>query len=510
MSRTARSRLGALTALLVGSLGLAQERPSEADLFGAPPAPSTQEPTCLPTPDRPCAPDRPREDELFGAPPGTSSEGPATPAEQAASPTQTLFDTEASRDDPLKIGGTFYLRSVATVRAGDTVDAVGLSTPSLVDGYFDARPSDRVRGLVLARMRYDPTFDASQATGLGALPRADGVLSARSNPSIDLDQLWLRFDVARTVFVTAGKQHVKWGTSRFWNPTDFLSPERKDPLAVFDARLGANMLKLHLPWEERGWNFYAIGLIDHTGPANALGKLGVASRAEVVLGTTEIGADAVLVRGRRPRYGLDISSALGPLDVYAEAAIRSGADVTLWRTTGAIDFSQPLGAQFESFHPEGPVVQVSGGATYSFNYTENNAATVGVEYFFNPAGTEDPALYPWLIFQNQFQPFYAGRHYAAVYAIAMALPGSLEDVGVSVSNLGNLSDLSFVSRVDTFIRVLSYLNVEFYGAVHYGRRGGEFRFALDLPPLEVMGQSVPPLAVPPPSFEMGVGLRISL
>ena len=47
--------------------------------------------------------------------------------------------------------------------------------------------------------------------------------------------MWLNFDIGRTVFVTAGRQRVKWGIGRFWNPTDFLQPARLDALAFFDA-----------------------------------------------------------------------------------------------------------------------------------------------------------------------------------------------------------------------------------------------------------------------------------
>lgn len=448
-----------LLALLLSAPSLAQERPVEEDLFGAP------EP-------------------------------------------ESRFDTAEEKADPLAVGGTLYLRFFATGREGDRPGEVPLSAPALVDGYLDVRPSERVRGMLLARMRYDPVASPG-AFPLAGVPGAAAPLS-RPNPSVDLDQLWIRFDLARTAFLTVGKQHLRWGASRFWNPTDFLSPQPKDALAVFDPRLGANMVKLHLPWESRGWNFYALGLLDNAGPADRLGKLGGAARAEVVLGKSELGAGAVLVGGRRPRYGLDFSSALGPLDVYGELALRSGADFTLWRVEGQLDPAAPLSASFEPFSPAGPQLLGSGGATFSFHYTEQHTATAGAEYFFNPAGADTPLLYPWLLFRGQFQPFYAGRHYLGAYLLAAGLPGGLDDVGITVSNLGNLTDLSFVSRLDLFARALTYLSVEAYAAVHYGRRGGELRFGLDLPSLELAGVPIPAVFVPAPVFEAGVGLRVSL
>ncbi|MBI3180741.1 MAG: hypothetical protein HYZ28_01215 [Myxococcales bacterium] len=484
--------------LRVASVGLwvafaarAQERPSEEELFSSPDA------------GQPQAPAAEAAREVERPPEGEDAQRLSGPA------AQSRFDTAEEKADPLDVGGTLYLRAIATLRERDRLVDMPLAAPALVDAYFDARQSERVRGMLLARMRYDPTADAASASPFAEVPGIQ-LPPRRPNPSIDLDQLWIRFDVGRAAFLTVGKQHVRWGASRFWNPTDFLSPERKDPLAVFDPRLGANMLKLHVPWEAKGWNFYAIGLLDNSGPANRLGELGGAARAEVLFGQTEVGADAVVVAGRRPRYGFDCSSALGPLDVYGEVALRSGADFRLWRVSGEIDPNSPLTAAFEQYSPEGVLALASGGATFTFNYTEQHAATVGAEYYFNPAGAGSPLLYPWLIYQGQLQPFHAGRHYLGVYAAAIGLPGGLDEVGLTLSNIGNLSDFSFVSRLDAFVRALSYLNVEGYAALHYGNRGGELRFGLDLPAADFGAFQLPAVFVPSPIFELGAGLRVSL
>ncbi len=486
----------AWAAALAATVASGQDRPSEGSLFGGPdpaaPAPAERRPEPPAPPPAAEGADRPGDAALLSGP-----------------PSESRFDTREEKEDPLKVGGTLYLRAAATGAEGDAPGGVHLTAPSLMDGYFDARPSDRVRGMMLARLQYDPTQPAEQPVSPFGLPGGPTI----ANPRVALDQLWIRFDVARTVFVTAGKQHVKWGASRFWNPTDFLTPTRKDPLAAFDTRLGATMLKAHLPWEAKGWNFYGIGLFDNSGPAATLGQLGGAARAEVVVGMTEAGIDAVVVGGRRPRYGLDLSSALGPVDVYGEVALRSAADFQVWKLTRDVSWKNPIDAvsAIESDNKQGLVAQASGGVTFTFNYTDKNALTVGAEYFYNPVGASTPALYPWLLYQNQFQPFYAGQHYAAIYALAAGLPGNLTNVTLTLSTLGNLSDRSFVTRVDSFIRVLSYLSVELYAAGHYGQKGGELRFALDVPALNFgPGQTTPAVQVPAPVAEGGIGLRVSL
>ncbi|HLM42999.1 MAG TPA: hypothetical protein VK458_03975, partial [Myxococcaceae bacterium] len=340
----------ALAAALVTLPALAQEqRPAEDSLFGGD------------TPEQKPAADAPRPDEsaLFGestepTPEPARASEPEAPAAPVASgsasteqdrDTQALdgpaatnaFDTEEATEDPLKIGGRFYLRALTQGNEGVSFGNTTFSSPMLVDGYLDARPSDRLRGFVLGRLTFDPTRRA----GSGNFLSADPMTNAVAEPRVLLDQAWLRFDLNRTLFFTAGKQHVKWGTSRFWNPTDFLSPQRRDPLALFDARTGATMLKVHVPWEARGWNFYAIGLLDNAGPAGTLGQVGGAARAEVVLGPAELGLDAVLQRGRKPRFGLDFSPALGPIDIYGELALRRGSDTPLYRL--------PTGVSVEEF-----------------------------------------------------------------------------------------------------------------------------------------------------------------
>jgi hypothetical protein len=554
MSSRALATAAALATALSALPVAAQSRPDEDALFGGgqqetPPA-SQQNPQA--PSERPPPSSRPSEDSLFGGPsegeaaPGSTPQEPgsvnpsAPPAqppavdqsgreetrdEQALSGTevQEAFGSEEHVEDPLKIGGQFYLRALIQGAEDVSFGNTSFSAPTLVDGYFDARPTDRLRGMVVGRLSFDPTLGSQTTTGLGTTS-GDGTSTppgaTRPNPRVLLDQAWLRFDIARTVFVTAGKQHVKWGTSRFWNPTDFLSPQRKDPLAIFDARTGASLLKLHVPWEATGWNFYGIAMLDNAGPASTLGRIGGALRAEVVLGEAELGASAVLQRDRKPRVGLDLSSALGPLDVYAEAALKSGTDAPLYRLPQGLSLvefiQQSQGIEIrsledlrklpvESYFPDGLTPQVSGGANYTFAYSDNDSATVGVEYFYNSTGYSEAFTYPYLIAQGAYQPFYVGRHYGAFYAVLVG-PGSWDKTSFILSNLGNLSDMSFTSRLDVLHRALSYLSIEAYVAVNYGNKGGEFRFALDSGPFQVNGKAL----LPAPTVQLGGGLRINL
>jgi hypothetical protein len=497
-------RLAALLALLPPG-ARAAERPSEDDLFGAP-----AEPSAAPAPAEPPAHEERRDDAILGA-------GRAGP------PAGVLT---AAQENPLAVGGQAYLRAASTWYRSTPPADWPLSSPNLLDLYADARPNDRVRAFALARTSWDPL---ARPAGEGLLLRSPG-----PDPRAVLDQLWIHFDVARTVFVTVGKQHVKWGVGRFWNPTDFLHPARRDPLAVFDARAGATMVKLHVPWEAKGWNFYGIALLDDPAgkgdAASTVGQVAGGARAELVFGSAEVGADALVRRGQRPRFGLDFSAGVWDLDLHGEVALRTSSDVPLWEETSSANPLVGPSPRFVRRTLDGVAPQAVVGASYAVNYSDQDAVRFAVEYFYNGLGYDDPHIYPWLMVEpgwfgelgaevaaaigstktNDFRSFYVGRHYVGANVI-LAAPGSWNDQTFTFSAIVNASDGSGILRLDHSVVVNTYLTVESYLAGSVGKEGGEFRFSLDVPSQVLAGPIVtPPIRTPPPVLAGGVALRVKL
>lgn len=529
--RPARALALAL-ALLAGGATLvvpaaAQDRPAEADLFAAPQGPPAPEAGGAPA-ARPAAPAgaRPGEAELFGpAPAGGEAQGRP---EAEARVRGRLGET----DDALKLGGLLYLRSALTAREGAPPSDWAFSTPALLDLYLDARPNDRVRGFALARTVYDATLPKGPTVQAG-LPVVLG--TSQANPHATLDQLWLKFDADRKVFLTAGRQHVKWGVGRFWNPTDFLHVARRDPLAVFDERAGTTMLKAHLPWEARGWNLYGMAVAEPLvtpvtsplvpptlpAPTNRLGAVGGAARAEVVLGSWELGIDGAAQRGMDPRLGLDASTGFWEIDVRGELALRRGSDVPLVR-----EVAVPGGTTYEAYTPTGLRTAAVLAADWSHKYSDEDAFTLGVEYYWNQNGYDDARLYPVALLANLFTPFGMGRHYGGVY-LALPRPGAWNLHTFTFTVLGNLSDTSFTGRVDWSMTLLTHLTLEAYVAGHAGTKGGELRFGLDVAPRTVVlppatcssvggtpgaggACTTPTLSVGAPIADAGLALRLAL
>ncbi|HVO21804.1 MAG TPA: hypothetical protein VMU15_21310 [Anaeromyxobacter sp.] len=524
----ARPLAAALCAVLAAG-GQAQERPSEDELFGPPPA-AAAEPRPASPPAAAAGEHGQTEAELFGA---------QKPPEQARAPDGALLPRV--REDWLKVGGLLQLQAQASAYQDTRPHDWPLSSPNLLDVYLDSRPNDRVRGFVLGRLNYDPTVRSSGGATQGSTGTSTigfGT-SSTQNPGGVLDQLWVNFDLDHRAFVTAGRQHVKWGVGKFWNPTDYLHPVKRDPLATFDVRTGTTMVKVHVPWEKRGWNFYAVTLLedasgDQTRTVSRLGRVGCGGRAELVLGGAELGLDGLAQDGHHPRWGVDLSAGVGPFDLYGEAALRTDTDGPLWRRS-----SPPLPPPAP--YPElqnwvrddrrGILPQIVAGGTWSVKYSDEDSLTVGAEYFYNGAGYDHPDVYPYLLTgapvfpppivngqpvlvqqdPTAFRPFYLGKHYAAVN-LYLPKPGSWNDTTIVATVLGNLSDRSYVARIDSSVLALTYLTVETFVAVHFGRMGGEFRLAL---PADIAAQasaesggSTFPTGAP--IVDVGIALRVSL
>lgn len=523
----------------------AQDRPSEADLFGAPAAPSGNE-------SPPAAPDATAPPDATATPAAGApipAPGPGLPLAAAPPTTSTtaaesrddailggesrpMFDSPLPPDDPLSIGGQLYLRaqtrSYEDVSLGDSA----FNYPALLDVFLDARPNDRVRGYVLGRMTYDPTVSGNRPQ-LSATEAASGSASLsslfgapRTGPQIRLDQLWLRFDIDHTVFVTAGKQHVRWGTGHVWSPSDFLHVQRRNPLEVFDARTGTTMLKLHLPIESKAWNFYAYGVAEGPEGVPTIAQLGAAARAELVFGGTEIGLGAFAQKASDPKFAADMSTGIGDFDLFFEVALRNRDDVDRvryapnaslpnppdqesWQTDA--EYMQAIAlevaeARFPRFRAQGYRPQTVAGLSYSFKYHENDVFTISAEYFYNPLGYSSSNVYAGLLaprtdpLRDPATYFYLGKHYAALVLTAPS-PFSLDLHSFTLSTLANLSDRSFVTQLSYSLTLLTHLRFEAYVAAHYGRPSGEFRLRVEFEGVQLL---------PAGLFDTGVALRLSI
>ena len=449
-----------MTSLLFALLALTalaqdDESTREADLFGGESA------------------DDDREQDLFGE---------ASP--QASNTAEAILDKIAEADETFTVGGRLWLQIQGQLdQDTEGPEDVALSSPNLLDLFGDARPNDRVRAYARMRLTHDWTVHDTLTTPAGERVDAVTGLPVETNPfgataqqdTLVLDQLWIKLDAGHKVYTTVGRQRIKWGASRYWNPTDFLNQQRLDPLAVLDLRNGVSLVKVHVPFESAGGNLYAIANLDQ---ANALDQVGGAFRAEWLVGQTEATVSTAVRKDQPLRLGADLSSGISILDVRLEAALLHGNAAPSWR--GRWDYSE-LPPVFPGAvdRDDDWIPQVVAGADLTARYNDQDTVSFGLEYFWNDAGYADADLYPWLFLTSTYSPLYAGRHYLAASALLIG-PGQWDDHSFAGSYIANLSDGSNIARVDYRGRVLTWLDVNLFVANSFGANG-ELHYRTTLP-----------------------------
>lgn len=495
--------------MLWASVGVAQQTKSvedrEAEMFGAPSDEDTadKDDSSDETPVETGEDDETRrEEDIFGP-----SDGEATAPDEEQREATTLLEEqmarrlEAREEDILDIGGGLFSQLQYSVLEEGSPGEFPLSQPNYLDVYLDARPNKRLRVYADGRLTYTPTNSQTLSSVGQPVESTDA----------QLDEMWVKFDVDRTVYVTAGRQHLRWGVGRFWYPNDFLFEQRRDPLAIFDVRTGVDIVKLNYPIESLGWNFYAVANLEG---ADSPEQVGGAGRAEFLVGLTELAFSAAAKKGRPLQLGFDISTGIGWFDLRAAVAVLHGVQTPFFRGESNFqDFDEitldnvadlRLPEQFSREDDWIPRALV--GGEVSIPYGEDDALYVGAEYFYNDAGYADAELYPWLIFNGAYQPLYVGRHYGAVYLLVPS-PGSWDDSTFSLSTLGNLSDRSFLSRFDYSINVLTHMRAFLFGSITYGANG-EFTQGFRVPAIsaDVIGAAqASGQFQPPEGFDLSAG-----
>ncbi|NOJ77764.1 hypothetical protein HNV28_05315 [Myxococcus xanthus] len=384
------------------------------------------------------------------APPsGAIVEGWQGPEGEAADPWHET--AQERQQDVLAVGGIYFQRAELTGLRSQGKTSYQPVLPALADIYLDATPSKHVRGFMMGRLAYDPL--STEANG----------------PAAVLGQMWLKFDVAQRLFVTAGRQEIRWGSSQIWNPTDFLQAPNPDPLNIFDLRTGVDMVRLTVPWEAMAANLSLLGTANVEDVSEDLRRVryGGGVRAEMAVGTGEIAATAVFDQSRRPRYGLDATMALGLLDFNAEVAWVGDGNTRLWARDGDSFVERTL---------EGRKLLVSAGVSATFNFAELYRAVIRVEGFHNPLGYDDRAFLPWLSSQGDFRPLFHGRYYA-LGQVNIGRRG-VSQLSLIFTTIANVQDASYLSRLafNSSPFDIRDIFVQTFVEVPYGERGSEFRF----------------------------------
>lgn len=469
------------TGLAVSSLAMAQVR-SEADLFGGPE-----------TGDKKPEPVQPNADKEKDAAP-TPTDAPKKSAILNAVADSALVDT-------MQIGGRLELRANASKVDDQRFQESPYTQNKTADIYFDTRPNQDTRAFLRLRFQEDNRTGRRSESTTTTTTTGDGTgtdtvattTEQKEQPSItsSIDELWFKWDINESVFVTAGKQHVKWGRGRFWNPTDFTALEPKDPFALFDRRLGQEMIKLHLPFEKEGHNLYAIVQFDDTERNDDVGFI---LRGEFAIG--ESGETAVSVqskRGRPLRLGVDFGMGFANFDVNLESAwlTRNAGP----RFVGDLDLQQ---AVYPSrFYDDKKVYNQSvANIEYVWMYSDNDNMTLGLEGFWNEMGYDSRLLEFYSLIQNESKVLYAGKQYVASYA-RLSAPGTWDDTTFILNAMQNISDKTALIRLTSTYMFYEQITLEAYVSRCLGEYG---ELCFKVPDAIIQG-----IATLPPALQSAIG-----
>ncbi len=421
-----------------------------------------------------------REEEMFGAP-----ASPPTSGSQPTPGSRSRLSDQAKEE--LELGGRLYLRHDVWWTEERDIEDQTLRSPHLLDLYLDARPKEALRLFSQLRMSLDPSQEEQIAP--------------------ELDQLWLNLNLNDKAWLTAGVLPIRWGSGRVWNPSDLLNQERRDPLNFVDLRGGISAAKLQIPLESWGANFQILAL---TEGADRLGELGLALRFEWAQEATEL---SISLRGQGEQplsLALDLSSGLGPLDLYGEGVLNYKENWR-WQKGGyePAHFWEAMAGD-PQFSPELEEQEWSGqlllGFEWPISYGAEQRLFLGMEYLFNDGGYEESDLYLWLYAQGEAQPLYLGRHYLALYLL-LPQPGGWQDSQILFTAIQNLSDGSGLTRILWSQEIFQRLSLEPYLGVHFGDRAGELRFQAEPPSL---GENEPLFELPPVIAQFGLWMRLEI
>lgn len=432
------------------------------------------------------------ENDLFGSPENESQ--PATNSSTSLT-SPSLQSRPLLRENSTSIGGRADWTLGLWRQDDEPPSRMTWTSAPAAYLFVDSRPREDLRGYLRFSLR--PTTVRTQPTKQG-----------QNDSAVSLLELWIKWQPAgQGIFWTLGRQTVKWGSAQFWNPTDFLAEETRDPFAFFDDRSGIDAARLNIPLEGANANFTFIASSPRSAPQNAtpspdsvatqshstsLTNLQLAARAEWSVASSEIATSFAWRESGPTRYGIDVSSGVGPLDIELEGSCTARSNRTFFERSEQNGSLSAIPKQRKkSCLPQAVV-----GLSWEVGYGDGDSATLGGEYFWNGLGHDDPLLEIASVVSGNATPLYVARQYAAGYLL-LPKPGSWEDTTIQATYIKNLSDLSELYRLSVVETIAEFSRVSI--GANYRNGLGEFR--LDAKDLRALFQGIPNAAATAQVFE---------
>lgn len=413
----------------------------------------------------------------------------------------SLFGEKLKDEDSrFDIGGRANFSALILNGESQSAGESTVNTNGIVDLYFDANLEDDIR--FFYQQKINQSFNGS--SDLVTL-----VLSQLTESS-DVDQLWLKFDVQDTYYITLGKQPTKLGAGFVWQPTDFLNNDRFNPLDLLDQRLGVSLLKVQIPLAEKNLNIYTIAQLNEV---DRLQDIGGMFRIEYLAEDGEYGFALSSKRDNSIRAGIDMSKGAGPVDLQMSLVQIHDDHSEFYEGEFRVEDNILTGPTSVDRTSEW-FTQFSVGVLNSRTVFDDKTLILNAEYFYNEAGYDDSDLLSFVIFSGilpggaGFDPLYYSTRYAAAGATLSGL-GSSRDMTSTLLVINNLDDNTGVLQLVLGSRPFRDLSMSMSAGWFFGG-SGTFR-----PDVEVFRElgldqlGIDQLTIQPPKFstEIQLGVR---
>ena len=332
-------------------------------------------------------------------------------------------------------------------------DSESLATDLGATLFLDARASETFRVFGKVKVDYVPDPDDPD----GEAFRFDTTIF----------ELFSDFQLGDGVFFRVGKQRADWGVGRFFSPADLISLVTIDPNNPDAEREGPVAVKAQAPLGVHNVYLYLL-----TDALQESLDVGVAARAEVVVGSVEIGFGGLLQDALVPKGIVTATVALGDFDLFGELLVQRGTERNVITEPGTL----PSDVVAAEDRDEDWFLSATIGAAYLIT---DPSVVVIVQYYYNPLGYPDSELRDEaLVLSLQPDPpivpldlIFFGTHYAAAAVSWSDIADT--DISASVSWVGNFSDGSGTVSPSLSWRLPDEMVVSVAAAVGYGEAPDE-------------------------------------
>ncbi|MBP7095819.1 MAG: hypothetical protein KBC36_06985 [Spirochaetia bacterium] len=304
-----------------------------------------------------------------------------------------------------------------------------------------------------------------------------------SVPNISIYALYSNFSWDDALFFSFGKQPLRLGVGRFFQPADDLVSlseiDVSDPEAEREGPLAFTAL-WPIPRTLSSVAFWTVFPKGAEKPEDMM----YAAKAKHFFGDTELALVAAYKYDAPPSAFLMLNSGLWDLNVFGEAQLKYGSERTFLEPR-AVAFP---GLEFEAVeYPDRFFATATLGASY---LNQESNLTVMAQYLWNgEAQTEATVAEAFAHYRAQTTFVELGtfpdeslfaldslrwsRHYAAASVSLGELFGA-EDLSASITAMANLSDLSGFALPQLSYRFFDYLSASLSARFTFGEEGDEF------------------------------------